>query len=78
MVSERKFDMIAVDLDEYRLRLLWEMWREDLNTKMDKAELIMNANSLLTYFGSKVLVTDVDWDAKGACFEWEVEFTIDS
>jgi hypothetical protein len=71
-ISERRFDKIAVDLQDGARASLWEMWRDDLNTNMSKQELIMNANSLLAYFGSEVLISDVDWDERGNCFEWEV------
>lgn len=71
-ISERQFNKIAVDLSGDALTQLWEMWRDDLNTKMSKSDLVRNANSLLTYFGSEVLISDVDWDESGNCFEWEV------
>lgn len=73
MVSERQFDKLVPDISDDARMQLWEIWRDDLSAKMSKEELIVNANGLLTYFGSFVLVTDVDWDERGSCFEWEVE-----
>lgn len=73
MISEREFDTLVPDISIVQRAALWEVWRDDLSAKMSKEELIRNANGLLTYFGSKVLATDVDWDNPGACFLWEVE-----
>lgn len=73
MVSESNFDQLVPDINETARLLLWTMWLEDLSAKMTPEELIINANGLLTYFGSKVLVTDVDWDVAGNCFIWEQE-----
>lgn len=72
MISERSFEKIAVDLNDGARASLWEMWRDDLNTDMSKAQLVRNANALLGYFNSKVSISDVDWDERGNCFEWEV------
>ena len=71
-ISERRFDMIAVDVHGDARNQLWEMWRDDLSTTMSKTELIRNASSLLAYFGSEVSISDVDWDERGNCFEWEI------
>lgn len=71
-VSERSFEKIAVDLSDGARASLWEMWRDDLNTTMSKLQLVQSANALLRYFDSKVSVSDVDWDERGNCFEWEV------
>lgn len=71
MVSERNFETLVPDVTEEVRDALWVLWRDDLSAKMDKDDLIIGANGLLTYFGSKVLVTDVDWDVD--CFIWEQE-----
>lgn len=73
MVSEREFEKLVPDVTDEVRASLWTLWLEDLSAKMDKADLIVGANGLLTYFGSKVLLTDVDWDDAGACFIWEQE-----
>lgn len=74
IVSERAFSLLAFDIKDDALACLWDMWKEDLNTDMHPQALVENANSLLTYFGSKVLVTDVHWDEAGNCFLWEIEY----
>jgi len=73
MVSERDFEKLVPDVTDTVRDALWVLWRDDLSAKMDKEDLIIGANGLLTYFGSKVLVTDVDWDDAGGCFIWEQE-----
>lgn len=73
MVSERNFDKLVPDVTDEVRAALWEIWLEDLSARMDKIDLIVNANGLLTYFGSKVLLTDVGWDDVGGCFVWEQE-----
>ena len=72
-ISERQFDMIAVDVSEDAQMSLWEMGRDDLNTEMRPEALVRAANSLLTYFGSKVSITNVGWDEADNCFLWEVQ-----
>jgi hypothetical protein len=74
IVSERQFNMIAHDIDEDTRAELWGIWRDDLNTRMSQDQLISYANGLLAYFGSKVLVSDVQWDERGNCFLWEIQF----
>lgn len=74
IVSERAFHLLAFDLSDDARTSLWEMWRDDLSTNMQPHALVSNANSLLAYFRSKVLVTDVHWDAAGNCFLWEIEY----
>ncbi len=74
VVSEREFDMLAFDVQESARQSLWEMWASDLNVEMSPPDLIRNANSILTYFGSNVVVTDVRWDKIANCFLWEIEF----
>jgi hypothetical protein len=73
MVSECNFDVLVPDVTEEVRAALWQIWLEDMSAKMDKVDLIVNANGLLTYFGSKVLLTDVDWDVDNGCFIWEQE-----
>lgn len=73
MVSERNFEALVPDVTDEVRASLWAVWLEDLSAKMDKVELVVGANGLLTYFGSKVLLTDVDWDEVGGCFIWEQE-----
>ena len=72
IVSEREFDRLVPDVDDGMRAALWEMWKEDLPTNFTKEELVRGANSLLMYFGSKVLLTDVDWDEEGSCYLWEM------
>jgi hypothetical protein len=74
IVSERAFNLLAFDVKDEAIAPLWEMWRDDLSTDMHPSELVRCANGLLTYFGSKVLVTDVHWDGEGNCFLWEIEY----
>lgn len=74
MVSERDFDDLACDVDENIRPLCWEMWRDDLTTEMSQEDLLRSANIILGYFGSRRMVTDVDWDEEGKCFLWEVQF----
>ena len=74
IVSERAFNLLAFDVKGAAYEQLWEMWRDDLSTDMQPKELVRYANGLLAYFGSKVLVTDVHWDAAGHCFLWEIEY----
>lgn len=73
MISEKHFDELVPDICDSARASLWEMWRDDLSAMMGKAELIRNANALLIYFESKVLVSDVGWDELNSCFEWELE-----
>lgn len=75
IVSERNFDSIARDLSEQAQLLLWEMWRDDLNTEMRPHELVKHANTLLAYFGSEVKASDVQWDDEGNCFLWEIKYS---
>lgn len=75
IVSEREFETLVPDISDEARRSLWIMWRDDLSTKMTRAELIAGANSLLGYFGSTVKVKDVGWDRKGGCFNWQAEMT---
>lgn len=71
IVSERDFDQLVPDISDEARASLWEMWRDDLSTKMQPIELVRNANAMLKYYGSEVLVTDVQWDDESACFLWE-------
>lgn len=73
MIPECNFEQLIPDVSCEVRSQLWALWLEDLSAKMDKDDLIVGANGLLTYFGSKVLVTDVDWDNSNSCFIWEVE-----
>ena len=73
ILSDFEFDQISPDLSIEARASAWELWRDDLLTTMTKDELILGANSILYYFGSKVLLTDVDWDNDNQCFLWEVE-----
>lgn len=74
IISERDFDSLAADLNEVARASAWEVWRDDLSTKMSQFELVRAANSILHYFGSTRVITDVQWDDRGACFLWEVQF----
>jgi len=69
-VSERKFGELVYDIDDDSRDRLWDVWRDDLNTSTSKAHLVRNANGLLRYFGSKVVVCDVSWSIRGKCFLW--------
>lgn len=69
-VSERKFGELVHDIDDGSRDRLWDVWRDDLDTSMSKAQLVRNANGLLKYFGSKVVVCDVSWSIRGNCFLW--------
>lgn len=71
--SDFEFDHIMPDVSEEARASAWELWRDDLTTKLSKDELITGANSITYYFGSKVLITDVDWCAEQNCFLWEIE-----
>ena len=72
IVSDREFNKLVPDVDDGTRASLWEMWRDDLVTTLSKEQLVRGANSLLEYFGSKVLITDVDWDEEGSCYLWEM------
>jgi len=72
IVSDRQFDRLVPDVDDGTRAALWECWRDDLVTTLSKPELLQGASSLLTYFGSKVSITDVDWDESNSCYLWEV------
>lgn len=72
IVSEREFSKLVPDIDDGTRAALWEMWRDDLVTTLPKDQLVRSANALLMYFGSKVLLTDVDWDDDDACYLWEM------
>jgi len=53
-----------------------EAWIEDLQTVYDadtSRPLIKGANSLLTYFGSKLRVKDVSWDDATSSLVWNVK-----
>ena len=71
--SDFEFDHIAPDIGLEARAAAWELWRDDLNTKLEKDQLIVGANSILYYFGSKVLITDLAWCDDRNCFLWEVE-----
>jgi len=71
IVSERDFDQLVPDISIIARASLWDMWRDDLSTTMTPLELVRNANAMLKYYGSEVLVTDVQWDDECACFLWE-------
>lgn len=71
--SDFEFDHIMPDVSEEARASAWELWRDDLTTTLSKEQLLIGANSILYYFGSKVLLTDVDWDEEQKCFLWEVE-----
>ena len=73
ILSDFEFDQIASDISIEARASAWELWKDDLSTEMSKDELIVGANSILYYFGSKVLLTDVDWSPTDTCFLWEVE-----
>ena len=73
ILSDFEFDQIAPDLSIEARAAAWELWRDDLTTALTRDQLIIGANSILYYFGSKVLITDVDWSAADNCFLWEVE-----
>ena len=73
ILSDFEFDQIAPDISIEARASAWELWRDDLTTDLSKDQLIIGANSILYYFGSKVLLTDVDWSAQDNCFLWEVE-----
>ena len=72
IVSEREFSKLVPDVDDGTRAALWEMWKDDLPTTLSKEQLVKGANSLLMYFGSKVLLTDVDWDDDSSCYLWEM------
>jgi hypothetical protein len=73
--SDFEFDHITPDISEQARASAWELWRDDLDDKqLSKVALLTGANSILYYFGSKVLLTDVQWDEEQKCFLWEVEF----
>jgi len=73
--SDFEFDHITADISEQARASAWELWRDDLDDKqLSKVALLTGANSILYYFGSKVLLTDVQWDEQQNCFLWEVEF----
>ena len=74
IISDREFDHLAADLPVTVRAACWEMWRDDLTTKMMPAELVRGANAILAYFGSQRVVGDVQWDDAGNCFLWEVHF----
>lgn len=74
IISDREFDHLAADLPIAVRAACWEMWRDDLNTQMLPAELVHGANSILAYFGSRRIVSDVQWDDEGNCFLWEVQY----
>lgn len=74
IVSDFQFDELAIDLNDGARAAAWEMWRDDLTTKLSKDQLLIGANSILYYFGSKVLLTDVAWCDDRHCFLWELEF----
>ena len=73
ILSDFQFDQIAADLSIEARASAWELWKDDLTTTMSKVDLIVGANSILYYFGSKVLITDIEWDEQQKCFLWEVE-----
>ena len=68
--SERNFSELVHDIEEESRGRLWDVWRDDLNTSMSKAHLVRNANGLLKYFGSNVVVCNVSWSIGGKCFLW--------
>ena len=72
--SDFEFDNVAPDISIEARASAWEMWRDDLTTNLSKEQLIVGANSILYYFGSKVLLTDVQWDDEQNCYLWEVEY----
>lgn len=72
--SDFEFDNVACDLTIEARAAAWEIWRDDLPTTLPKDKLLTGANSILQYFGSKVLLTDVQWDEQQNCYLWEVEF----
>jgi hypothetical protein len=74
IVSDREFDTLASDIPLQARASAWELWRDDLTTSLEKIDLLTGANSILTYFGSKVSITDVQWDETENCFLWEIEF----
>ena len=74
IISDREFDNLAADLSADSRLACWEMWRDDLTTQMMPDALLRGANSILAYFGSQRVVTDVQWDDEGNCFLWEVQF----
>ena len=73
ILSDFEFDQIAPDISLEARASAWELWRDDLTTALSRDQLIIGANSILYYFGSKVLITDVDRSAPDNCFLWEVE-----
>jgi hypothetical protein len=73
ILSDFQFDQIAADLSIEARASAWELWKDDLTTTMSKVDLIVGANSILYYFGSTVLITDIEWDEQQKCFLWEVE-----
>jgi hypothetical protein len=73
ILSDFEFDQIAPDISQEARDHAWPLWRDDLTTDLTREQLIIGANSILYYFGSKVLLTDVDWSAQDNCFLWEVE-----
>lgn len=73
ILSDFQFDDIAPDIPVEARAAAWELWRDDLTTQLNKKQLIIGSNSILYYFGSTVLILDVDWDAEQNCFLWEVQ-----
>ena len=73
ILSDFQFDQITADLSIEARASAWELWKDDLTTTMSKVDLIVGANSILYYFGSNVLITDIEWDEQQKCFLWEVE-----
>lgn len=72
--SDFEFDNLVPDISEEARACAWELWTADLSDKnLSKEQLLVGANSILYYFGSKVLLTDVAWDDDRNCFLWEVE-----
>lgn len=74
VISDRDFDALMADVAIEARASAWELWRDDLNTKMSQKQLISGANAILAYFGSQRIVTDVQWDEPDNCFLWEVHF----
>ena len=71
--SDFEFNHIAPDISDEARGHAWELWRDELDTKLSKEQLLVGANSILYYFGSKVLITDLAWCEDRHCFLWEVE-----
>jgi len=58
---------------------LWEefqdAWYNDLEVLTEaetKESALSTANAYLKYYGSRVRVSDIDWDSENRCFLWHI------